>query len=91
MDDRVEGFLKDVLALMGATPSRVSDRVSFHAAQCEQMFRDAETDPRKMDAVAAHCQTLCIERVRQEMERSHSDDRRDYLQLVLAVLEGERA
>ncbi len=67
MDDRVEAFLKEVLALMGATPSRVSDRASFHAAQCEQMFRDAESDPAKKDAVAAHCRTLCIERVSQEI------------------------
>ncbi len=91
MDDRVEAFLKEVLALMGATPSRVSDRVSFHAAQCEQMFRDAEEDADNKNAVAAHCRMICIERVREEMERSKSDDRRGYLQLVLALLEGERA
>ena len=91
MDDRVEAFLKDVLALMGASPSRVSERVSFHAAQCEQMLRDGEPDPAKKDAVAAHSRTLCIERVSHEIERSQSHDRRDHLQLVLAVLEGARA
>ena len=44
MDDRVEAFLRDVLALEGENSIDVRRGVRHRLAGCEKLFRDAEPD-----------------------------------------------
>ena len=44
MDDRVEAFLRDVLALEGQNSIDVRRGVRHRLAGCEKLFRDAEPD-----------------------------------------------
>jgi glycine C-acetyltransferase len=52
MDERIEAFLDDVLALEREDPSVIPDGVRFHLAVYEKQFRDAETNKRMKDTAA---------------------------------------
>jgi hypothetical protein len=49
MDERIEAFLKDVLALEGEDPSVIREGVRAHLVAYEKLFRDAETKRRMKD------------------------------------------
>ena len=52
MDDRVEAFLRDVLALEGQNSIDVRRGVRHHLAGCEKLFRDAEPDEQTKEKAA---------------------------------------
>jgi hypothetical protein len=47
MDERIEAFVKDILALEGQNSNVVRESVRRHLAVYEAQFRDAEPDARK--------------------------------------------
>ncbi len=59
MDDRIEAFLKDVLALEGEISSLIREGVHRYLAIYERQFRDAEPNKRMKDKAAQVCRRLC--------------------------------
>jgi hypothetical protein len=70
MDERIEGFLRDVLALEGEHSNLVRESVRAFLANYERQFRNAETNKRMKDKAAHACDMLCRARV---VERRCSD------------------
>jgi hypothetical protein len=58
MDERIEVFLKDVLALEGEIWNQIREGVRRHLAICEKQFRDAETNKRMKDTAAQACRAF---------------------------------
>src|SRR5215471_9181269 len=69
MDDRVEAFLRDVLALEGENSIDVRRGVRHRLAACEKLFRDAEPDEQMKEKAAHSCRALCRARVLEEIPR----------------------
>jgi hypothetical protein len=69
MDQRIEAFLADVLALAGEEPDAVHEGVRVALADCEAIFRAQETNKRMRDSAALVCRALCRARVVEEMQR----------------------
>ena len=46
MDQRIEAFLADVLALVGETPESIREGVRIALADCEEIFRAQEMQKR---------------------------------------------
>jgi hypothetical protein len=67
MDQRIEAFLADVLALAGEDPVHEGVRVAL--ACCEAIFRAQETNKRMKDKAAYACHALCCARVAEELQR----------------------
>jgi hypothetical protein len=63
MDERVEGFLRDVLALEGEHSNLVRESVRALLANYERQFRNAETNKR-MKAKAGSCVRHALPRSR---------------------------
>ena len=63
MDQRIEAFLADVLALAGEEPDAVRDGVRVAFAKCEAIFRLQESKKRMRDQAAHACRALCRARV----------------------------
>jgi hypothetical protein len=55
MDQRIECFLADILALGGEDPDAVHERVRFALADREEIFRAQETHKRMKDKAAHAC------------------------------------
>jgi hypothetical protein len=87
MDERVEAFLADVLALEGEIWRLVREGVLRHLAICEKQFRDAETNRRMKDRAAQACRTLCRARVAEEMRRRKGTSTAEHLKIVLSVID----
>jgi len=51
MDERVEAFLADVLALEGETPDAIREAVRVALADCEAIFRAQEANRRMKDTL----------------------------------------
>ena len=84
MDDRVEAFLRDVLALEGENSIDVRRGVRHRLAGCEKLFRDAEPDEHEK---AAHsCRALCRARVLEEIPRHKRTQTAEHLKLVLDIV-----
>lgn len=66
MDERVEAFLADVLALEGEDADAIRQGVRGALADCEQIFRAQEVNNRMREKAAHACQTLCRARVAEE-------------------------
>jgi hypothetical protein len=69
MDQRIESFLADVLALAGETPDAIREGVRVALADCEEIFRAQETHKRMKDEAAHACHALCRARVADELQR----------------------
>jgi hypothetical protein len=69
MDDGIEAFVKDVLALEGQNSNVVRESVRHHLAVCEAQFRDAEPDARKKGAAAERFRRLSRDRVIEEIQQ----------------------
>ena len=52
MDQRIEAFLADVLALAGEEPDVVRDEVRVALGDCEAIFRAQEANKRMRDKAA---------------------------------------
>jgi hypothetical protein len=84
MDDRVEAFLRDVLALVGENSIDVRRGVRHRLAGCEKLFRDAEPDEQMKEAHS--CRALCRARVLEEIPRHKRTETAEHLKLVLDIV-----
>ena len=87
MDDRIEAFLNDVLALEGEDSNRVREGVSVHLEVYEKQFRDAEPNKHMKDKAAQACRALCRVRVLEEMRRRKGTPTAAHLGIVLTVID----
>jgi hypothetical protein len=87
MDERIEAFLRDVLALEGEIWNLLRQGVRRHLAICEEQFRDAETNKRMKDRAAQACRTLCRARVAEEMRRRKGTSTAEHLKVVLSIID----
>src|SRR5262249_50829987 len=69
MDERIESFLDDVLALEGEDQNAVRDGVRVALADCEQIFKAQEVNRRMKDRAAHACHALCRAHVLEEIRR----------------------
>ena len=75
MDERIESFLADVLALEGENANAIREGVRVAMADYEQIFRAQEVNKRMNDK-AAHA---CHARVVEEMQRRKGTPDADHL------------
>lgn len=87
MDDRIEAFLKDVLALEGEISSLIRESAHRYLAIYEKQFRDAETNKRMKDKAAQVCRRLCRARVAQEIQRRKGTSASEHLKIVLSAID----
>jgi len=87
MDQRIEAFLIDVLALAGEEPDAVREGVRVALADCEAIFRAQEPNRRMKDRAAHACRALCRARVLEEMERRRGTQIAEHLKLVLNIID----
>jgi hypothetical protein len=90
MDERIESFLADVLALEGEDENSVREGVRVALTDYEQIFRAQEVNKRMKDKAAHACHALCRSRVVEEIQRRKGTPTADHLKLVLNVIEGPR-
>jgi hypothetical protein len=88
MDERIEGFLRDVLALEGEHSNLVREGVRVLLANYERQFRNAETNKRMKNKAAHACHMLCRARVVEEMQRRKGTLTAVHLKIVLGVIDG---
>ena len=88
MDERIEDFLDDVLALEDEDdPSVIREGVRRHLAVYEKQFRDAEPNKRMKDTAVQVCRRLCRARVVEEIPRHKGTSTAEHLKLVLSVID----
>ncbi len=87
MDNRVEAFLHDVLALEGEISQSVRDGVRRYLVIYEKQFRDAEPNKRMKDSAVRVCRGLCRARVVEEIWRCKGTSTGEHLKVVLQVIE----
>jgi hypothetical protein len=90
MDERVEGFLADVLALEGEAANAIREAVRVVLADYEQVFRAQQVNKRMKEKAAHACHTLCRARVVEEMRLRKETPTAEHLKLVLSVIDGSR-
>ena len=90
MDERVEAFLADVLALEGEEASAIREAVRVALADCEQVFRAQEVNKRMKEKAAHACHALCRARVVEEMRLRKGTTTAEHLKLVLSVIDRPR-
>lgn len=88
MDQRIESYLTDVLALEGQDSNRIREGVRFHLAKCEKHFRDSESNKRMKDTAAYAGRRMCRARVLEEAPRHRGTSTAEHLRLVLEVIDG---
>jgi hypothetical protein len=88
MDERIEGFLRDVLALEGEHSNLVREGVRVLLANYERQFRNAEMNKRMKNKAAHACHMLCRARVVEEMQRRKGTLTAVRLKIVLGVIDG---
>jgi hypothetical protein len=90
MDERVEAFLADVLALEGENDNAIRQGVRVALADCEQIFKAQEVNRRMKDKAAHACHALCRARILEEIRRRKGTPSADHLNLALSVIDGPR-
>jgi hypothetical protein len=90
MDQRVEAFLADVLALEGEDANAVREGVRGALADCEQLFRAQEVNKRMKEKAADACHAVCRARVLDEIRLRKGTPTAEHLKLVLSVIDGPR-
>ena len=88
MDERIESFLADVLALEGENSNAIREGVRIALADYQQIFRAQELNRRMKDKAAHACHALCRARVVEEIRRREGTPIADHLKLVLSVIDG---
>ena len=86
MDQRIEAFLADVLALAGEEPDAVREGVRVALAKGEAIFRLQEPKKRMRDQAAHACRALCRARVAEELQRRRGTRIGEHLKLVLSII-----
>jgi hypothetical protein len=87
MDQGIEAFLADILALAGEEPDAVPEGVRRALAKCEAIFRLQEPKKRMRDQAAHACRALCRARIVEEMQRRKGTPIAEHLRLVLSVID----
>jgi ethanolamine utilization microcompartment shell protein EutL len=87
MDQRIDSFLADVLALAGEEPNAVREGVRVALSDCEEVFRAQETNKRMKDKAAHACRALCRARVAEELLRPSGTRIAEHLTLVLKAID----
>ena len=87
MDQRIESFLGDVLALAGEEPDAVREGVRVALAKCEAIFRLQEPKKRMKDKAAHACHALCRTRVAEELQRRRGTRIGEHLKMVLSIID----
>src|SRR4029077_1948461 len=82
MDERIESFLADVLALEGEDENAIRNGVRVALTDYEQIFRAQEVNKRMKDKAAHACHALCRARVVEEIRRREGTATADHLKLV---------
>jgi hypothetical protein len=90
MDERVEAFLADVLALAGEEANAIRQGVRGALADYEQLFRAQEVNKRMKEKAAHACHALCRARVVEEIRLRKGTPTAEHLKLVLSVIDGPR-
>jgi hypothetical protein len=88
MDERVEAFLADVLALEGEGANAIREGVRGSLADYEQQFRAQERNKRMKDKAAHACHALCRARVVEEIRSRKGTATAAHLKLVLSAIDG---
>jgi hypothetical protein len=90
MDQGVEAFLADVLALEGEGANAVREGVRGALVDCEQLFRAQEVNKRMKEKAAHACHAVCRARVLDEIRLRKGTPTAEHLKLVLSVIDGPR-
>jgi hypothetical protein len=90
MDERIEAFLADVLALEGEDANAVRQGVRVALADFEQLVRAQEVNRRMKDKAAHACHALCRARILEEIQSRKGTPTAEHLKLVLGVIDGPR-
>ena len=88
MDERVDAFLADVLALEGEEANTIRQGVRGALADYEQLFRAQEVNKRIKEKAAHACHALCRARVVEETGLRKGTPTAERLRLVLSVING---
>jgi hypothetical protein len=90
MDQRIESFLADVLALAGEDPDAIRRGVRAAAiGDCEAIFRAQESNEHIRDQAGRVCRALCRSRVVAEMHQRRGTRLAHHLKLVLDAIDRE--
>jgi hypothetical protein len=87
MDERIEGFSKDVLEVKGVPPNAIRDGVRSYLAIYENLVRDTEPDVRKREAAAREWLKRCRERIAEEMAKAAGGPAAEHWKSVLSIIE----
>ena len=90
MDERVEAFLADALALEGEDANAIRKGVRVALTDSEQLFRAQEVNKRMREKAAHACQVLCRARVVEEIRLRKGTPTEEHLKLVLSAIDGPR-
>jgi hypothetical protein len=90
MDERVEAFLADVLALEGEDANAIREGVRVALSDYEQLFRAQEVNKRMKDKAAHACHALCRARVVEEIRLRKGTPTAEHLKVVLGIIDGPR-
>jgi hypothetical protein len=88
MDERIESFLADVLALESENANAIRDGIHVALTDCEQIFRAQEVNRRMKDKAAHACHALCRARVLEEIQRRKGTLSAEHLKFALTVIDG---
>jgi hypothetical protein len=88
MDQRIEAFLADILALEGETPDAIRQAVRAGLADCEAVFCAQEANRRMKEKAGHACHSLCRGRVAEEIRRRTGTPTAEHLKLVLSIIGG---
>src|SRR4029077_17460648 len=87
MDQRIEAFLTDVLALAGEDPEALREGVRVALADCEALFRAGQRYKHMRDQTALIGRALCRSRVVAEMQKLRGTRLAEHLKLVLTIID----
>jgi hypothetical protein len=87
MDDRIEAFLADVLALEGEELDAIRAGVRVALGETETIFGAREDNGRMRDKAADACHALCRARVVEEIRRRRATTTAEHLKLVLSIID----
>ena len=87
MDERIEAFFADVLALEGEKPEAIGAGERIALGDAVSAFREREDNRRMKDRAVHACHALCRSRLVEEMRRRKGTPTADHLKLVLGILD----
>jgi hypothetical protein len=90
MDERVEAFLADILALEGEETNAIREGVRGALADYEELFRAQEVNKRMKEMATHACHALFRARVVEEIRLRKGTRSAEHLKLVLSVIDGPR-